>query len=213
VSARVHDLRRRLWQKLFGLHNPQRKAGGLLTDAILNSPANPATWQAIQQRASNNAKAYEKAFWYIPRNDAHTGIQQKDSNDPQDTSKHLPPASLWPTWRYKKYTAHGEGGQLIYRMPFDPFFWQKPGPRDVVNTWNVGKDVKNALAPAQAPNNIQGFITALPVRWTWRERNRSGHNLTMLANQTLMPLLDPVMQAQYAINNPADEPATAGTAT
>ena len=72
-------------------------------------------------------------------------------------------------------------------MPFDPFFWQKPGPRDVINTWNVGKDVKNALAPAKEPNDIQGFITALPIRWTWREHNRSGLNLTMLASNTLLP--------------------------
>ena len=210
VSTRVHDLRRRLWQKLFGLHNPQRKASALLTDAILNSPANPATWLAIQKQAVQNARAYERAFWYIPRSDAHAGIQKKD---PEDKSKFLPPGSLWPTWRYNTYLKHKEGGQLRNRMPFDPFFWQKPGPRDVINTWNVGKDVKNALAPTQAPNNIQGFITALPVRWTWRERNRSGHNLTMLANQTLMPLLDPVMQAQYATNNPANEPTTTETTT
>ncbi len=211
VSTRVHELRRSLWQKLFGQHNPERRAAGLLTNAILNSPVNPATWQAIQQQAADNAKAYETAFWYIPRSGAHQGIQQKDPNDRKDKSKHLPPASIWPTWRYKKYTEHDKGGQLRYRMPFDPFFWQKPGPRDVINTWNVGKDVKNALAPVEPPNDIQGFITALPIRWTWREHNRSGLNLTMLANNTLLPpdVRATLAQAGAELTNPVGKPEDA----
>lgn len=143
----------------------------------------------------------------------HPGIQQKVTNDPKDTSKHLPPASIWPTWRYKKYTEHAQGGQLRYRMPFDPFFWEKPGPRDVINTWNVGKDVKNALAPVEPPNDIRGFITALPIRWTWREQNRSGLNLTMLANNTLLPpdvrasLAQASAELANSVGKPEDAPA------
>ena len=43
---------------------------------MLEQPAAPRTWQAIQAQAADNTKAYEKAFAHIPRDHA----------------------SIWPTW-------------------------------------------------------------------------------------------------------------------
>ena len=170
VGTAVHKLRRGLWEKHFGLKS-NRPAGSLASDAILNGPAAQSTWRAIQTVASKNADAYEEAFWFIPRSAAHPSIQPKEA---ADTSRDAPTASIWPTWKYKTYLSHGQSGRLLYRMPFDPLFWRGAARSDVVNSWNVATNAAGAqLAPVKAPERIQGFITALPVQWTYREDNLS----------------------------------------
>lgn len=170
VSAVVQKLRRDLWEKHFGLKSANRKASALASDAILDSPAAPATWKAIQQRATFNAQRYEESFWFIPRTGAHPSVQPKE---PADKEPGPPPGSLWPTWKYVTYLNHAQGGQLLYRMPFDPLFWREATRDDVVNSWNVSKEVTKGNAPVSAPQGIEGFIVALPTNWTGRENNLS----------------------------------------
>jgi len=121
VAKEVHELRVNLWKKHFGAGTPGRQAAALLNDAILKSPGVPATWEAIQKRASDNARFYNDAFWYVPRSEARPEIQPKE---PQDKEPGGPPASIWPTWKYQTYLDHGQGGRLLYRMPFAPLFWR-----------------------------------------------------------------------------------------
>ena len=185
----IHTLRRALWEKLFGLKSSNRQAASLAS--VLDQPAAPATWRAIQKAADDNAKAYQESFWYIPRSGAHPQVQAKVKAD-------TPPASVWPTWQYADYLDHEKGGQLRYRMPFDPLFWRAPERGDRLNAWNVPKDAARPLAPEKTPRagDIQGFIVALPTHWTYREDN-------------LMTKTHLLMMAQ---NNPVLLPAPSGTA-
>lgn len=169
-SAAIHQLRRSLWEKHFGLKSRNRRASALAGTGILDSPAAPATWKAIQRVSAKNAEAYENAFWFIPRSAARPDIQPKEEKDKEDGP---PPASLWPTWKYETYLDHGRGGRMLYRMPFDPLFWREAERGDTPNSWNVGKDTKVQMAPVAAPKGVQGFITELPVNWTYREDNLS----------------------------------------
>jgi phospholipase D1/2 len=183
VAASVHKLRRDLWEKIFGLKSGNRKAPALASAAILDSPAAPTTWRAIQKCARDNAGIYEKAFWFVPRSAPRPEIQAKRPDDKEEAS---PFASLWPTWQYKNYTEHDEGGRLLHRMPFDEWFWHKPGPRDgATNTWNVANNAATGNAPEAVPKGVEGFIVALPIHWTRRENNLSGINLTVIADNGL----------------------------
>ena len=195
VAASVHKLRRSLWEKLFGLKSANRAAPSLA--AVLDHPAAPQTWRAIQAVADDNAKSYEAAFWFIPRSAPPAVIQPKEA---ADKSIHLPPASIWPTWRYKTYLTHKEGGQLAYRMPFDELFWREPKRGDVSHSWNVGAKATRGNAPMRAPEDVLGFIVALPTRWTYHENNNSGMNLTALAG-IVMPTDTQVASAE------AEDPA------
>ena len=142
----IHTLRRALWETHFGLKSNNRKAASLAE--VLDQPAAPATWQAIQKLAFDNAEAYENSFWYIPRSGAHPDVQTKLKTDTEDGP---PPASIWPTWHYEDYRDHSKGGQLRYRMPFDPLFWREAERSDSLNGWNVTKDATRPLAPEDAP--------------------------------------------------------------
>lgn len=168
VAKEVHELRVALWKKHFGAGAPGRQAPALLTDAILKSPGVPATWKAIQKRASDNARFYNDAFWYIPRSEARPEVQPKE---PQDKEPGGPPASIWPTWKYQTYLRHGQGGRLLYRMPFDPLFWRAPEHKEVTNSWTPAPNAVKSKAPAAAPQGVQGFIVALPTEWTRSEDN------------------------------------------
>lgn len=73
-------------------------------------------------------------------------------------------ASIWPTW-----PASDDGS-----MPFEAAFWNR--------------------GISSRPENIAGFITALPVDWTKGEKNNSQFNLTILA-QIMPPEHRDVMMA------------------
>lgn len=181
VASNVHDLRVRLWKKLFGLTSTNRAAGSLSSDALLKSPAAPATWRAIQQISDKNARSYETAFWFIPRSVAPPTIQA------EETKKGIPPGSIWPLWKYKDYVDHDLGGRLAYRMPFDELFWRPATVHDISHTYEPGTGAKHALLEVEKPNGIQGFITALPINWTAWENNLSGFNLTVIAMENTVP--------------------------
>ena len=196
VGASIHQLRRDLWEKLFGLKSRDRAASSVGSAAIMEGPAAPATWRAIQRVATKNAEAYEESFWFIPRSLAHPSIQPKEAADPDEDG---PPGSIWPTWKYTTYLDHDKGGSLLYRMPFDPLFWRAATKADVVNSWNVPKDTAvQQLAPMTSPRKVQGFIVALPTRWTRRENNLSIRtHIRALAGLEGMPRSggDPIQQA------------------
>jgi phospholipase D1/2 len=181
VASKVHDLRVRLWRKLFGLTSANRAASALASEALLKSPASASTWQAIQNAAEGNAKNYEAAFWFIPRDVAHPKIQ------PEDSQKGAPPGSIWPLWQYVDYAQHDDGGQLAYRMPFDELFWRQATVQDVSHTYEPNTNAKHALPAIGEPKGIQGFITALPINWTAWENNLSGFNLTVIAMENTTP--------------------------
>ncbi|PNG42356.1 hypothetical protein A1354_08580 [Pseudomonas asplenii] len=77
--------------------------------------------------------------------------------------------SIWPTWiKQKENTAKQTTNPMARArefMPFESEFWKKP-------------------VADKAPEEILGFITALPVNWTKNENNDSGFNMTILAKIT-----------------------------
>ena len=79
ICPEVQKLRIDLWRKLFALdvtHEQVGVAAATQLEPMLEQPAAPATWQAIQSQASDNQAAFEEAFTHIPHNHA----------------------SIWPTW-------------------------------------------------------------------------------------------------------------------
>jgi phospholipase D1/2 len=169
VSACVHELRKSLWSKIFGLRDGAKRPASDLA-GVLDKPMAPETWKKIQQVAIKNADAYEKAFLFTPRNQAPVAIQAP--TDKEDK----PPASIWPIWRYKQLENHNAGGRMAYRMPFEYSFWRKPDVRSDSNTWEA-----KTYAPERVPDGVQGFIVDLPVNWTMYENNNTGFNLAMIA--------------------------------
>lgn len=153
VGAAIHDLRIRLWQKLFGLTDGAAHPASELA-AVITRPGDPATWKAIQKVAMSNAAAYQVAFRFLP------------NPGTPDT-----PSSIWSTWDKNL-------GKLQYYMPFNERFWRDPEPRDESFTWDA-----KGKAPESTPIGIKGFIVALPITWTHQENNRSRMNLTLLANE------------------------------
>lgn len=149
VSANVHQLRVRLWKKLFGLMGGARPASELAS--MIVKPAAPATWNAIQKVAMTNAQAYHKAFPFLA---AVTGK----------------PSSIWPAWNNKSK-------RMDFYMPFNDRFWRDDEVRDELFTWDA-----KGRAPESEPIGVKGFIVALPITWTFNENNRSGMNLTLLAD-------------------------------
>ncbi|MFS8930506.1 phospholipase D-like domain-containing protein [Cupriavidus taiwanensis] len=106
------NLRKELWKKHFGLLGGASPAANLGNSVVLDGPSDPATWQAIKQVASLNARAYEKAFSFVPKVSA--------------------PTSIWPSWHASQ---HKLGGY----MPFNERFWRSPQPRDEGFTWDANK--------------------------------------------------------------------------
>lgn len=212
VSERVHDFRRRLWESIFGKHAGSRAASGLLTDAILDRPAAPASWLRIQDVSRQNAVAYESAFAFVPRNLPHPVVPSGPNEDNKPRT-----ASIWPTWEYPSdWRGTGNSGttvyrgKLKYRMPFDELFWRKAARPDDggQRSWNVCYDAPGrpsevaGLAPESAPGRIQGFIVALPVQWTAQESNDTQFALAVLANNELEDAKN--KSTQLASIEPAD---------
>ena len=74
-------------------------------------------------------------------------------------------ASIWPTWEEMvnaRTTPNLPENELDIYMPFEKGFWEHP-------------------KLTNAPGDIRGFITALPVSWTQNEYNDSTANLSILA--------------------------------
>lgn len=162
VSAKVYDLRRNLWHKLFGLADGALRPATSLR-AVIDFPAAEATWKAIQKVAFDNAVAYQNAFSYLPR------VTDK-------------PSSIWPTWDV-------ENNRLSACMPFNKHFWREKTEVEkklCSFTWEA-----KSRSHEKEPVGIKGFIVALPITWTAGEENDSGMNRTLLAsNDTLNSEID-----------------------
>lgn len=111
VSSTVHDLRVRLWSKLFGFAGGNSPAPSL--KGMISRPAAPETWKAIQVTAQRNALLYRKAFPFLPASDGS-------------------PSSIWPTWNSKLHA-------LGYFMPFNEQFWRSKEVGDESFTWDAKK--------------------------------------------------------------------------
>lgn len=100
-------------------------------------PGIPDNWRLIQRRAAANAALYEAAFPWVPRSE----VESDDA---------LIPGSILPTWDRKKLNVAGTPGALDSPMPPQTEFWAKP---------------RYTSAVAKL-DQVKGFITALPVKWT-----------------------------------------------
>jgi len=109
VSANVHRLRVRLWEKLLGLMGGAQPAS-FLADVIAK-PVAEETWKEIQRVAFANALAYQNAFPHLAK------IEGKAS-------------SIWPAWNKKKRS-------LSFHMPFDERFWRADDVMDEPSTWEA----------------------------------------------------------------------------
>ena len=109
VSASVHNLRVRLWKKLFGLMGGAEPAHSL--SAVIDKPAAHTTWEEIQRVAYENALAYQNAFPFLAK-------------------VHGEPSSIWPAWEKNKR-------KLKYHMPFEERFWRGDDVMDETFSWNA----------------------------------------------------------------------------
>jgi phospholipase D1/2 len=166
----AHDLRINVWKKLFGITGELRAAGDLLT--AIEAPGSPDSWRRIQAQATQNAKAYEAAFNWIPRD--------VDPSDPDGER----PASILPVWIRDPVMAQvsvngaepqAKGGA----MPFEDSFWTA----DQVNADALGN-----------LGSIKGFFTALPVHWTRGENIHIKFPAALVTKRDESPLEDAASQ-------------------
>ena len=156
VSKVVHKMRVDLWSKHFALsggNDVVQPASGLAS--LIDKPADPNTWKAIQAIAEANLKTYAAVFKWVPGN----------------------ASSIWPVWekinnaKTQKIADNTDGYAKVInevksfeaKMPFSKEFWKHP---PVVNK----------------PSGIQGFICALPMEWTEGENNHPEMNMILLTN-------------------------------
>ena len=171
VGKAVHELRVALWTKHFGLglgkDSEVRPATGLAQ--YVSQPAAEQSWRAIQKKARENSNAYDGAFDFIPQNISPYQKQKTPEISQSAQYKDGFPASIWPTWSYRNFERRVDGGEMSGPMPYEEHFWNSATLRQIKSF--------------RAPEGVQGFITAMPVRWTREEHNDSGLNLSMLARQ------------------------------
>lgn len=129
VSQNVHNLRKRLWAKLFGLESTMPAT--TLRD-LITRPAAPSTWKAIQAVAYSNAVNYRAAFKFLPRVDDL-------------------PSSIWPAW-------NSTAPHLDFLMPFNERFWRKGSAHDQTFSWDA-KQLAAELSPQGIQGFIVAFPT------------------------------------------------------
>ncbi|WP_431478994.1 phospholipase D-like domain-containing protein [Massilia eburnea] len=136
VRVFAHELRKKIWKKLFGVGLPGREAPRI--EKAIDEPGSPASWRAIAKLAASNAAAFEQAFAYIPRNFA--------AHDQEAF------ASVLATWnsQMRRRAKTKLVGDLNSPIPFHENFWKNvPQPKD-----------------PSSLKSIKGFVSALPVHWT-----------------------------------------------
>ncbi|MGZ9127325.1 MAG: phospholipase D-like domain-containing protein, partial [Candidatus Binatia bacterium] len=162
VSENVHQLRLRLWQKIFGLMGTARPARSL--EEVADKPAAKETWEAIQRIAHLNALTYQKAFPFL------ASVQGKAS-------------SIWPTWE-------GASRRLEYQMPFNAQFWRANDANDESLSWDANARATEAppigiqgfivtlpTSWTEGENNLSGMSLTLMAN-----RDLAGEKDRMLAN-------------------------------
>lgn len=155
VRAYAHELRKKIWSKLFGITGNVRPATHLKN--AIEQPGIPDSWRSIQKQAEKNAQAFEAAFSHIPRSwkKLATGAQV--------------PASIVPNWDSNKQAPGRKDGPLGYPatpLPFMRDFWAAP---------------MHDKEHVQYLDHLKGFIVALPVYWTKGEMNRFAYPTSMVA--------------------------------
>lgn len=142
VRLFAHELRKKIWSKLFGITGNVRPASEL--QRAIDEPGDPESWKMIQKQAAKNAALYEAAFPFVPRN-----------KDPNDLDRKRT-ASIIPVWNQDPKVNQipiKKGLPPVAKvglMPFEENFWNAP----------------QHTAAASHLSEIKGFITALPVEWT-----------------------------------------------
>jgi len=178
VRKLAHELRKDLWRKHFALGggNDIVKPASLLS-ALLDKPAAPNTWKAIQSVAKANSMAYATAFDWLP------GLA----------------SSIWPVWdKERKFTADNvkKDYEMVQRtvrpfasrMPFSDEFWKQDRPT------------------AKAPVGVRGFICALPLEWTEGENNHPGMNMILLTQMEHGPTPTAVATAAMHLRSNEEHP-------
>jgi phospholipase D1/2 len=156
VRKYAHELRKKIWSKLFGIAGGVRAAD--LQDAI-DAPGSPDSWRAIQKQAAQNTELYEAAFDFIPRS----------WSDRVDSNGNPEPASIIPNWDPLMQNPHKPNnlGYPAAPLPCQDEFWKAP----------------RFAADASNLTSLKGFITALPVEWTRGENNRIPYPTALLVQQ------------------------------
>lgn len=152
VRIFAHELRMKVWSKIFGITGNVRPADLKLA---IEQPGHPESWKKIQQQAKINAALYEDAFPYIPRN---------FSPFPKFRNRH---ASILPTWNPELKQKDGLPGGIGSPLPFQDEFWsrqQSTGKReylkdikgfitDIPIYWTEGENLRIKLPTAILVNN------------------------------------------------------------
>jgi phospholipase D1/2 len=154
----AHNLRKMVWNKLFGITGNVRPASHL--KQAIEQPGIPDSWRSIQKQADANAAAYEAAFTYIPKN--------------WTTNQHGEklPASIIPNWNPLKENPRREAvaGFPSTALPFQAAFYDK---------------AQHESSGVSQLNQIKGFFTALPIHWTKGEMLRFDFPTSMVAHNDI----------------------------
>ncbi len=156
VRAYAHELRKKIWKKIFGITGGVRPANNLVQ--AIEQPGIPDSWHLIQKQADFNANAFESAFSYIPKNWIASGSDGTTL-----------PASIIPNWDRLEQSPNSKdsfAGYPASPLPFQEEFWRTP------------RHNNNAVSGLE---QIRGFITSLPVFWTQGEMNRFDYPTSMVA--------------------------------
>lgn len=158
IRAYAHDLRKRVWSKLFGIAGGVRPAKHLAN--AIEQPGIPDSWRTIQKQAEKNAALYEAAFPFIPRNWSASAADEGRRK----------PASIVPNWDSKAKNPHPKtpSGYPSSRLPSEADFWK------------TAQHVPKGIAGL---GQVKGFITALPVYWTQGEMNRFSYPSALVASR------------------------------
>jgi phospholipase D1/2 len=116
VRVFAHQLRKKIWSKLFGITGGIRGADNL--QHAIDAPGSPESWKQIQAQAKSNSACYEAVFPHIPCN------SRPDARGaPGDVS-------ILPTWQNDPSSSRG--GELTSPMPYEVRYWDaKNLPQDV----------------------------------------------------------------------------------
>jgi hypothetical protein len=173
VSANVHQLRKRLWKKLFGLmgsHNPATSLQG-----VLDKPAAKATWEAIQKVAMTESvkmgsqhKAAHKETYKVTKTAGLDGLNSYAVNIPAQLSS-LRASSPNPYLPYQDYDVAEP--KMIHVVNED------------IVVFNTEKKKKNAMTALQ---ELTGFWIDMPLdfgsheRDNWLKGTLGGHAVAAL---------------------------------
>lgn len=169
----AHNLRKLVWNKLFGITGDVRPANHL--KQAIEQPGIPDSWRSIQKQADANAAAYEAAFNYIPK-----------SWSDYPGAKGKLPARIIPNWNPdEKNPDPAKGpGYPASALPFQTEFYDKP---------------QHTASGVNQLSVIKGFFTALPIYWTKDEMVRFDYPTSMVAHNDVKPIEQPVHENETLV--------------